>query len=212
MKNLKLASQETEHRTVVKVSGVEIGCDFVVIAGPCSVESEAQILDTARAVKSAGADMLRGGPDAVLAAAIDQAVADGVDVINYSIGGGASGPGADEIARRSRGTPRIANRLLRRVRDFAQVRAGGRISREIADQALAMLKVDARGFDHMDRRLLLAVIEKFDGGPVGVERGFVLHSHSPPWDSTLAVNDDISVTTSRDVLEAIASGSAPGRI
>jgi Holliday junction DNA helicase RuvB len=77
--------------------------------------------------------------------------------------------GADEIARRSRGTPRIANRLLRRVRDFAQVRADGRISREIADQALAMLKVDARGFDHMDRRLLMAVIEKFDGGPVGVE-------------------------------------------
>jgi 3-deoxy-7-phosphoheptulonate synthase len=61
MKNLKLASQETEHRTVVNVSGVEIGRDFVVIAGPCSVESEAQILDTARAVKAAGADMLRGG-------------------------------------------------------------------------------------------------------------------------------------------------------
>jgi len=77
--------------------------------------------------------------------------------------------GAAEIARRSRGTPRIANRLLRRVRDFAQVRADGQISREVADQALAMLKVDARGFDHMDRRLLSAVIEKFDGGPVGVE-------------------------------------------
>ena len=61
MKNLKLASQETEHRTVVKVSGVEIGRDFVVIAGPCSVESEAQILTTARAVRAAGADMLRGG-------------------------------------------------------------------------------------------------------------------------------------------------------
>ena len=61
MKNLKLASQETEHRTVVNVSGVEIGRDFVVIAGPCSVESEKQILDTARAVKAAGADMLRGG-------------------------------------------------------------------------------------------------------------------------------------------------------
>ena len=61
MKNLKLASQETEHRTVVNVSGVEIGHDFVVIAGPCSVESEKQILDTARAVKAAGADMLRGG-------------------------------------------------------------------------------------------------------------------------------------------------------
>ena len=61
MKNLKLASQETEHRTVANVSGVEIGRDFVVIAGPCSVESEKQILDTARAVKAAGADMLRGG-------------------------------------------------------------------------------------------------------------------------------------------------------
>ncbi|NIV99468.1 3-deoxy-7-phosphoheptulonate synthase, partial [Candidatus Saccharibacteria bacterium] len=61
MKNLKLASQETEHRTIVNVSGVEIGRDFVVIAGPCSVESEKQILDTAMAVKAAGADMLRGG-------------------------------------------------------------------------------------------------------------------------------------------------------
>ncbi|HSO82393.1 Holliday junction branch migration DNA helicase RuvB [Thiocapsa sp.] len=77
--------------------------------------------------------------------------------------------GAAEIARRSRGTPRIANRLLRRVRDFAQVRADGRITAEVADQALGMLKVDALGFDHMDRRLLDAVINKFDGGPVGVE-------------------------------------------
>ena len=77
--------------------------------------------------------------------------------------------GAAEIARRSRGTPRIANRLLRRVRDFAQVRADGRITAEVADQALVMLKVDAQGFDHMDRRLLAAVIQKFDGGPVGVE-------------------------------------------
>lgn len=77
--------------------------------------------------------------------------------------------GAFEIARRSRGTPRIANRLLRRVRDFAEVKADGRISESIADQALNMLKVDAQGFDHMDRRLLLAMIEKFDGGPVGVE-------------------------------------------
>ncbi|MCF8014891.1 MAG: Holliday junction branch migration DNA helicase RuvB [Chromatiaceae bacterium] len=77
--------------------------------------------------------------------------------------------GAAEIARRSRGTPRIANRLLRRVRDYAQVRADGEISRQVADQALAVLKVDARGFDHMDRRLLSAVIEKFDGGPVGDE-------------------------------------------
>jgi Holliday junction DNA helicase RuvB len=77
--------------------------------------------------------------------------------------------GAREIARRSRGTPRIANRLLRRVRDYAEVRAEGRISAEVADQALAMLNVDDRGFDGMDRRLLLAVIEKFDGGPVGID-------------------------------------------
>ena len=77
--------------------------------------------------------------------------------------------GAVEIARRSRGTPRIANRLLRRVRDYAQVRAGGRVSAEVADRALALLKVDASGFDELDRRLLLSVIEKFDGGPVGVD-------------------------------------------
>ena len=77
--------------------------------------------------------------------------------------------GAREIARRSRGTPRIANRLLRRVRDFAEVRADGRVTEAIADQALNMLKVDYQGFDHMDRRLLLALIEKFGGGPVGVE-------------------------------------------
>ncbi|WP_144821995.1 Holliday junction branch migration DNA helicase RuvB [Marinobacter piscensis] len=77
--------------------------------------------------------------------------------------------GAYEIARRSRGTPRIANRLLRRVRDYAEVRANGHINAATADQALNMLKVDSEGFDHMDRRLLLAMIEKFDGGPVGVE-------------------------------------------
>ncbi len=77
--------------------------------------------------------------------------------------------GAREIALRSRGTPRIANRLLRRVRDFAEVKSDGRITSEIADQGLNMLKVDANGFDHMDRRLLLAMIEKFDGGPVGVD-------------------------------------------
>jgi len=81
----------------------------------------------------------------------------------------AEADGCREIARRSRGTPRIANRLLRRVRDYAQVRAGGRITVEVVDQALSMLKVDSLGFDHMDRRLLQAVIEKFDGGPVGVE-------------------------------------------
>ncbi|MFI5346367.1 MAG: Holliday junction branch migration DNA helicase RuvB [Elusimicrobiota bacterium] len=77
--------------------------------------------------------------------------------------------GADEIARRCRGTPRIANRLLRRVRDFAQVDGGGKISGETARHALSKLEVDAEGLDPMDRRLLRAVIEKFDGGPVGVE-------------------------------------------
>ena len=77
--------------------------------------------------------------------------------------------GAEEIARRSRGTPRIANRLLRRVRDFAEVKADGHISAEVADRALDMLSVDHQGFDQQDRRLLLAMIEKFDGGPVGVD-------------------------------------------
>ncbi len=77
--------------------------------------------------------------------------------------------GALEIARRSRGTPRIANRLLRRVRDFAQVKAKGIITREVADAALLMLDVDAIGLDVMDRKLLLAVVEKFAGGPVGVD-------------------------------------------
>lgn len=77
--------------------------------------------------------------------------------------------GAMEIARRSRGTPRITNRLLRRVRDYAEIKADGRITAEIADAALAMLKVDAKGLDNMDRRLMLTVLEKFDGGPVGVD-------------------------------------------
>jgi Holliday junction DNA helicase RuvB len=77
--------------------------------------------------------------------------------------------GASEIACRSRGTPRIANRLLRRVRDYAQVKADGRISKPVADAALKMLDVDALGLDLMDRKLLLAVIEKFSGGPVGLE-------------------------------------------
>ncbi|WP_372863294.1 Holliday junction branch migration DNA helicase RuvB [Spongiibacter sp.] len=77
--------------------------------------------------------------------------------------------GAREIAMRSRGTPRIANRLLRRVRDYAEVRADGRVTAEVADAALTMLNVDSRGFDHLDRRLLLAMIEKFDGGPVGID-------------------------------------------
>ena len=77
--------------------------------------------------------------------------------------------GCIEIARRSRGTPRIANRLLRRVRDFADIRADGSISSAVADQALNLLKVDRLGLDAMDRRLLMAIIEKFEGGPVGVD-------------------------------------------
>ena len=77
--------------------------------------------------------------------------------------------GAVEIANRSRGTPRIANRLLRRVRDFAEVKAEGRITREVAVAAMGMLKVDAAGFDALDRRLLGTIIDHFDGGPVGVE-------------------------------------------
>ncbi len=77
--------------------------------------------------------------------------------------------GAEEIARRARGTPRIANRLLRRVRDYAQIKANGQISVEVADRALQMLQVDQHGFDLMDRKLLSAVLEKFDGGPVGLD-------------------------------------------
>ncbi|MDR1709899.1 MAG: Holliday junction branch migration DNA helicase RuvB [Candidatus Accumulibacter sp.] len=77
--------------------------------------------------------------------------------------------GALEIARRSRGTPRVANRLLRRVRDFAEVRAAGHVTREVADEALSMLDVDHGGLDVMDRKLLSAVIDKFGGGPVGVD-------------------------------------------
>lgn len=87
------------------------------------------------------------------------------DCLNLNL----SADGAYEIARRSRGTPRIANRLLRRVRDFADVRNDGVISSEIAKQALTMLDVDPEGFDFMDRKLLSAVIERFDGGPVGLD-------------------------------------------
>jgi Holliday junction DNA helicase RuvB len=76
--------------------------------------------------------------------------------------------GAHEIARRSRGTPRIANNLLRRVRDYAQVRGRGAITGEIADRALAILEIDENGLDEMDKRILEAVIAKFGGGPVGV--------------------------------------------
>ncbi len=77
--------------------------------------------------------------------------------------------GARQIACRSRGTPRIANRLLRRIRDFAEIKADGNINAAVADQALEMLDVDKKGFDAQDRRLLLSIIEKFAGGPVGVE-------------------------------------------
>ena len=77
--------------------------------------------------------------------------------------------GANEIARRSRGTPRIANRLLRRVRDYAQVKADGMITREVANDALEMMEVDGKGLDKMDHKLLLAMIEKYSGGPVGIE-------------------------------------------
>jgi len=77
-------------------------------------------------------------------------------------------PGAEEIARRSRGTPRVANRLLRRVRDFAEVRAAGHIDRGVAQEALAMLGVDEHGLDEVDRNLLLTIIQKYSGGPVGL--------------------------------------------
>ena len=77
--------------------------------------------------------------------------------------------GALEVARRARGTPRIANRLLRRVRDYAEVKSDGHISADIADKALNMLDVDHQGFDYMDRKLLLAIMEKFGGGPVGLD-------------------------------------------
>ena len=80
-----------------------------------------------------------------------------------------SADGAEEVARRSRGTPRIANRLLRRARDFAEVKADGEIDQQVADDALNLLKVDARGFDSMDRRLLTTIMEKFSGGPVGLD-------------------------------------------
>ena len=76
--------------------------------------------------------------------------------------------GADEIARRSRGTPRVANRILRRVRDYAQVKADGAITKAVATQALELLDVDEFGLDDMDARVLKAIIEKFDGGPVGI--------------------------------------------
>jgi Holliday junction DNA helicase RuvB len=87
------------------------------------------------------------------------------DILNVPI----DAAGAKEIARRSRGTPRIANRLLRRVRDYAEVKADGKVTSEVADAALNMLNVDKNGFDHLDRRLLLTLMEKFEGGPAGVD-------------------------------------------
>lgn len=87
------------------------------------------------------------------------------DILNVRI----DEAGAMEVARRSRGTPRIANRLLRRVRDFAEVKAGGNVSESVVKQALDFLNVDSLGFDVMDQKLLLALIEKFNGGPVGLE-------------------------------------------
>jgi Holliday junction DNA helicase RuvB len=78
-------------------------------------------------------------------------------------------PGALEIAKRSRGTPRIANRLLRRVRDYAQIKANHKVNSEVADLALTMLDVDHQGLDLMDRKLLLTMIENFEGGPVGLD-------------------------------------------
>jgi holliday junction DNA helicase RuvB len=85
------------------------------------------------------------------------------------LGVSAADEGIHEIGRRSRGTPRIANRLLRRVRDYAQVRADGVITKEVADRALRLFEVDELGMDAMDRRLLLTIIDKFSGGPVGIE-------------------------------------------
>lgn len=87
----------------------------------------------------------------------------------HILGVGIDEGGVREIARRARGTPRVANRLLKRVRDYAQVRADGRITEAVAKKALAMLEVDELGLDEIDRRVLLTIIEKFDGGPVGLE-------------------------------------------
>jgi Holliday junction DNA helicase RuvB len=102
--------------------------------------------------------------DYYCAADLDKIVLRSANLLNVEI----DPAGAHEIARRSRGTPRIVNNLLRRVRDYAQVRHDGRITKEIADKALAMLEIDENGLDEMDKRILEAVIVKFSGGPVGV--------------------------------------------
>src|SRR5262249_41893132 len=96
---------------------------------------------------------------------LKQIVLRSADILNVTI----DANGAEEIARRSRGTPRIANRLLRRVRDYAEVRGDGQVFETIVKHALNFLKVDSQGFDVMDQKLLLALIEKFQGGPVGLE-------------------------------------------
>ena len=102
--------------------------------------------------------------DYYCAADLDKIVLRSANLLNVAI----EPAGAHEIARRSRGTPRIANNLLRRVRDYAQVRHDGRITAEVADRALAMLEIDQNGLDEMDKRILEAIITKFGGGPVGV--------------------------------------------
>jgi holliday junction DNA helicase RuvB len=96
---------------------------------------------------------------------LERIVTRSASILNVPIDEG----GARRLAQRSRGTPRIANRLLRRVRDYAQVRADGRISEAVADAALDLLEVDRQGFDTLDRKLLTAIIERFDGGPVGID-------------------------------------------
>ena len=104
--------------------------------------------------------MVTSRPKALL-----QIVTRAAEVLNVAVETG----GAEEIACRSRGTPRVANRLLKRVRDFAMVDGKNIITREVADKALGMLEVDPSGLDRTDRRILAAIIEKFNGGPVGVE-------------------------------------------
>lgn len=99
--------------------------------------------------------------------AIEKIVLRGADLLDVEISDGTGG--ANEIAKRSRGTPRIANRLLKRARDYAEVRADGYINREIAREALEMLGIDGSGLDKLDRRILKTIAEKFDGGPVGLD-------------------------------------------
>jgi len=118
--------------------------------------------------------------------------------------------GAWEIACRSRGTPRIANRLLRRVRDYAQVKAEGHITAEVADSALTMLKVDNNGFDMMDRKLLEAVIHKFDGGPVDRTTLQVLfRSDDPPSDSFHIFEDVYFSRNEALILDMVKVGVPP---